>query len=182
MVVMTWKMYSFVPLQRDRFLRHSDTGPSHVSDWPSQEPSALPTATPAGTTGSFSSARPRAWSVRTFQDFLPPLPQLHKKWCSWNSTSPFTKLVDSVSNREKLSCIILYLWDVHDGQKHGDHLPTIVSVCHVPSRKFQHGATTDLTCCSTILRYSIRDLENLEVNTLKSALCSLNYSQEVCVN
>lgn len=35
--------------------------------------------------------------MRTFQDFLPPLPQLHRKWCSWNSTSPFTKLVDSVS-------------------------------------------------------------------------------------
>ncbi|XP_051524822.1 uncharacterized protein LOC127424087 [Myxocyprinus asiaticus] len=60
--------------QRERFLRHSDTGPSR--------------------TGSANSARPRAWSVRTFQDLLPPLPQLHKKWCSWNSTSPFTKLVD----------------------------------------------------------------------------------------
>ncbi|XP_051958828.1 uncharacterized protein LOC127626804 isoform X2 [Xyrauchen texanus] len=57
--------------QRERFLRHSDTGPSR--------------------TGSANSARPRAWSVRTFQDLLP---QLHKKWCSWNSTSPFTKLVD----------------------------------------------------------------------------------------
>ncbi|XP_031426248.1 uncharacterized protein si:dkey-112e17.1 [Clupea harengus] len=89
---------------RDRFLRHSDTGPSHVSDWPSQEPSALPTATPAGTTGSFSSARPRAWSVRTFQDFLPPLPQLHKKWCSWNSTSPFTKLVDSAPSSSVADC------------------------------------------------------------------------------
>ncbi|XP_051981799.1 uncharacterized protein si:dkey-112e17.1 [Xyrauchen texanus] len=58
-------------IQRERFLRHSDTGPSR--------------------TGSANSARPRAWSVRTFQDLLP---QLHKKWCSWNSTSPFTKLVD----------------------------------------------------------------------------------------
>ncbi|XP_028851978.1 uncharacterized protein LOC114799471 [Denticeps clupeoides] len=78
--------------QRERFLRHSDTGPSHLSDWPSPEPSAQPAA---ASPVSPSSTRPRAWSVRTFQDLLPPLPQLHKKWCSWNSTSPFTKLVDS---------------------------------------------------------------------------------------
>lgn len=82
--------------QRERFLRHSDTGP--VTDWPSPDPAASPTETRAAQDGSASCARPRAWSVRTFQDFLPPLPQLHKKWCSWNSTSPFTKLVDSVSS------------------------------------------------------------------------------------
>ncbi|XP_055743313.1 uncharacterized protein LOC129826517 [Salvelinus fontinalis] len=83
--------------QRERFLRHSDTGPGPVSDWPSPDPAASPTETRAAQDGSASCARPRprAWSVRTFQDFLPPLPQLHKKWCSWNSTSPFTKLVDS---------------------------------------------------------------------------------------
>ncbi|KAI7813224.1 uncharacterized protein si:dkey-112e17.1 [Triplophysa rosa] len=80
--------------QRERFLRHSDTGPSRLFDWPSPD-SALPTATKSSFTGSANSARPRAWSVRTFQDLLPPLPQVHKKWCSWNSTSPFTKLVDS---------------------------------------------------------------------------------------
>ncbi|XP_051750124.1 uncharacterized protein si:dkey-112e17.1 [Ctenopharyngodon idella] len=72
--------------QRERFLRHSDTGPSRPFDWPTPDP-ALPTVT--------KSARPRAWSVRTFQDLLPPLPQLHRKWCSWNANSPFTKLVDS---------------------------------------------------------------------------------------
>eukprot|EP00066_Takifugu_rubripes_P024439 XP_011613705.1 PREDICTED: uncharacterized protein LOC105418009 [Takifugu rubripes] len=77
--------------QRDRFLRHSDTGPSPAGDWPSPDPSTSPSGSRTGKDG----ARPRAWSVRTFQDFLPPLPQLHKKWCSWNSTSPFTKLVDS---------------------------------------------------------------------------------------
>ncbi|CDQ72583.1 unnamed protein product [Oncorhynchus mykiss] len=80
--------------QRERFLRHSDTGPGPVSDWPSPDLAASPTETRAAQDGC-ARPRPRAWSVRTFQDFLPPLPQLHKKWCSWNSTSPFTKLVDS---------------------------------------------------------------------------------------
>ncbi|KAJ4941438.1 hypothetical protein JOQ06_011317 [Pogonophryne albipinna] len=75
-------------LQRERFLRHSDTGP--VGEWPSPDS----TISPSGSTREGSN-RPRAWSVRTFQDLLPPLPQLHKKWCSWNSSSPFTKLVDS---------------------------------------------------------------------------------------
>ncbi|TKS77947.1 hypothetical protein D9C73_013228 [Collichthys lucidus] len=79
--------------QRERFLRHSDTSPSPTADWPSPESTMSPSN--ASFTKDGSSARPRAWSVRTFQDFLPPLPQLHKKWCSWNSTSPFTKLVDS---------------------------------------------------------------------------------------
>lgn len=74
--------------QRERFLRHSDTGP--VGEWPSPDS----TISPSGSTREGSN-RPRAWSVRTFQDLLPPLPQLHKKWCSWNSSSPFTKLVDS---------------------------------------------------------------------------------------
>lgn len=81
--------------QRDRFLRHSDTGPSPAGDWSSPEPTTSPSGSRSSKEGAC--ARPRAWSVRTFQDFLPPLPQLHKKWCSWNSTSPFTKLVDSVS-------------------------------------------------------------------------------------
>ncbi|XP_072770289.1 uncharacterized protein [Nerophis lumbriciformis] len=82
---------SFSPhTQRERFLRHSDTGLSSVGDWTPPHSSNLP----PGPSGA-SLSRPRAWSVRTFQDFLPPLPQLHKKWCSWNSTSPFTKLVDS---------------------------------------------------------------------------------------
>lgn len=84
-----------VSQQRDRFLRHSDTGPGPAGDWPSPDPATSPGGTRTGKDGACS--RPRAWSVRTFQDFLPPLPQLHKKWCSWNSTSPFTKLVDSVS-------------------------------------------------------------------------------------
>ncbi|XP_037387461.1 uncharacterized protein si:dkey-112e17.1 [Pygocentrus nattereri] len=83
--------------QRERFLRHSDTGPAQPSDWPTPDSSALSTSSRGGHVGSVVSARPRAWSVRTFHDFLPPLPQLHKKWCSWNSTSPFTKLVDSGS-------------------------------------------------------------------------------------
>ncbi|XP_038129563.1 uncharacterized protein si:dkey-112e17.1 isoform X1 [Cyprinodon tularosa] len=82
--------------QRERFLRHSDTGPSPSCDWPSVDANTSPTGGRSVKGGSCS--RPRAWSVRTFQDFLPPLPQLHKKWCSWNSTSPFTKLVDAPSS------------------------------------------------------------------------------------
>ncbi|KGL81716.1 hypothetical protein N309_13179, partial [Tinamus guttatus] len=39
--------------------------------------------------------RQRTWSARTFHDFLAPIPQLQKKWCSWTTNSPFTKLVDS---------------------------------------------------------------------------------------
>uniref|UniRef100_A0A1A7WP86 CUB domain-containing protein n=1 Tax=Iconisemion striatum TaxID=60296 RepID=A0A1A7WP86_9TELE len=80
---------------QERFLRHSDTGPS--CDWPSADPNTSPTGARSLKESGSACSRPRAWSVRTFQDFFPPLPQLHKKWCSWNSTSPFTKLVDSVS-------------------------------------------------------------------------------------
>ncbi|XP_026176844.1 uncharacterized protein LOC113138532 [Mastacembelus armatus] len=84
---------SFSPhTQQERFLRHSDTGPSPAGEWISPDSTSPTDARSSSTSGC---ARPRAWSVRTFQDFLPPLPQLHKKWCSWNSTSPFTKLVDN---------------------------------------------------------------------------------------
>ncbi|KAM7416392.1 hypothetical protein PAMA_018451 [Pampus argenteus] len=86
--------------QRERFLRHSDTGPSPAGDWPLPDSATSPTAKD----GSSGCARPRAWSVRTFQDFLLPLPQLHKKWCSWNSTSPFTKLVDSAPSSLVADC------------------------------------------------------------------------------
>ncbi|XP_035514129.1 uncharacterized protein si:dkey-112e17.1 isoform X1 [Morone saxatilis] len=88
--------------QRERFLRHSDTGPSPAGDWPSPDTTTSPSS--ARSTKDGSGARPRAWSVRTFQDFLPPLPQLHKKWCSWNSTSPFTKLVDSAPSSSVADC------------------------------------------------------------------------------
>lgn len=77
--------------QHERFLCLSETGPEPSGDWPSPDSSA-----PRSKSGSGS--RPRAWSVRTFHDFLPPLPQLHKKWCSWNSNSPFTKLVDTATS------------------------------------------------------------------------------------
>ncbi|XP_036382127.1 uncharacterized protein si:dkey-112e17.1 [Megalops cyprinoides] len=91
--------------QRERFLRHSDTGPSPVGDWLSPDSAgALPAAGKGGQGGGTSSARPRAWSVRTFQDLLPPLPQLQRKWCSWNSTSPFTKLVDSAPASSAAEC------------------------------------------------------------------------------
>ncbi|KAJ8415384.1 hypothetical protein AAFF_G00423640 [Aldrovandia affinis] len=98
---------SFCPhTQRERFLRHSDTGPSPACDWLSPDSAGdLPAAGGRGSQGGgASSTRPRAWSVRTFQDFLPPLPQLQRKWCSWNSTSPFTKLVDSAPANSGVEC------------------------------------------------------------------------------
>nr|XP_019949469.1 PREDICTED: uncharacterized protein LOC109633806 [Paralichthys olivaceus] len=90
--------------QRERFLRHSDTGPSPAGDWPSLVSTSSPTGARSAKDGGSGCSRPRAWSVRTFQDFLPPLPQLHKKWCSWNSTSPFTKLVDSAPSSLTADC------------------------------------------------------------------------------
>ncbi|XP_038558694.1 uncharacterized protein si:dkey-112e17.1 [Micropterus salmoides] len=90
--------------QRERFLRHSDTGPGPAGDWPSPDSTTSPTGARSAKDSSGSCSRPRAWSVRTFQDFLPPLPQLHRKWCSWNSTSPFTKLVDSAPSSLVADC------------------------------------------------------------------------------
>ncbi|XP_041644193.1 uncharacterized protein si:dkey-112e17.1 [Cheilinus undulatus] len=90
--------------QRERLQRHSDTGPGPAGDWPSPDSTTSPNGSRPGKDGSSGCSRPRAWSVRTFQDFLPPLPQLHKKWCSWNSTSPFTKLVDSTPSSLVADC------------------------------------------------------------------------------
>ncbi|XP_030593166.1 uncharacterized protein LOC115785568 isoform X2 [Archocentrus centrarchus] len=92
------------PHTRERFLRHSDTGPGPAGDWPTPLNSTSSPGSRSVKDGNSSCARPRAWSVRTFQDFLPPLPQLHKKWCSWNSTSPFTKLVDSPPSSLVANC------------------------------------------------------------------------------
>ncbi|XP_023668091.2 uncharacterized protein [Paramormyrops kingsleyae] len=66
------------PHTRDRSLRHSD--------------SALPAQPDGG-----SRTRPRAWSVRTFQDLLRPLPQRQCEWAGCGPSSPFTKLVDTTS-------------------------------------------------------------------------------------
>lgn len=109
-------IYLFLLQQPERFLRHSDTGPGPSGDWPSADPNSSPIGGRSFKESSGSCSRPRAWSVRTFQDFLPPLPQLHKKWCSWNSTSPFTKLVDSVSTQT-------FVWVS----------PTILSCCRLLS-------------------------------------------------
>ncbi|XP_048848036.1 uncharacterized protein si:dkey-112e17.1 isoform X2 [Brienomyrus brachyistius] len=64
--------------ERDRSLRHSD--------------SALPAQPDGG-----SRMRPRAWSVRTFQDLLRPLSQHQCEWSGCGPSSPFTKLVDTTS-------------------------------------------------------------------------------------
>ncbi|KAL7836973.1 hypothetical protein AOLI_G00282570 [Acnodon oligacanthus] len=44
--------------QRERFLRHSDTGPAHPSDWPTPDSSALSTSSRGGHVGLVVSARP----------------------------------------------------------------------------------------------------------------------------
>ncbi|KAK1792170.1 hypothetical protein P4O66_012068 [Electrophorus voltai] len=76
---------AFVPhTQCEQFLRHSDTEPSHLQAAPD-----VSTVTEGIHIGSVSSAQ--SWAYRMFQDFLSPLPQM-QKW--WDSTHPFTKLVD----------------------------------------------------------------------------------------
>ncbi|KAF7657695.1 hypothetical protein LDENG_00023090, partial [Lucifuga dentata] len=87
---------------RERFLWHSDAGPA--GDWPVPDLASSSTGATSAKDSGIGCTRPRAWSVRTFQDFLPPLLQLHKKWCSWNSTSPFTKLVDSAPSGLVADC------------------------------------------------------------------------------
>ncbi|TUM79443.1 putative palmitoyltransferase ZDHHC8 [Bagarius yarrelli] len=74
----------------DCILHRSDAASVQPSDW-------MPRSEPPNPQSCVGSSRPRAWTVRTFQDFVLPFPQLNRKWCSWNLTSPFTKLVDAVS-------------------------------------------------------------------------------------
>ncbi|KAI1233025.1 hypothetical protein IHE44_0006215, partial [Lamprotornis superbus] len=86
------------PLQpRDKNLKRSVTSPASVSDWLSSQPTAA--GAEAAEKGNVQLENPcprqRTWSARTFHDFLAPIPQLQKRWCSWSTNSPFTKLVDS---------------------------------------------------------------------------------------
>ncbi|XP_076003577.1 uncharacterized protein LOC142996515 [Genypterus blacodes] len=90
--------------QQELFLRLSDTDRSPAGDWTLPIPTSASTEARSAKDAGGGCTRPRAWSVRTFQDFLPPIPQLHKKWCSWNSTSPFTKLVDSAPSGQGSEC------------------------------------------------------------------------------
>ncbi|KYO39529.1 uncharacterized protein LOC102560702 isoform X2 [Alligator mississippiensis] len=82
---------------QDKKLKRSITSPASVSSWLTSDH----LATEAGTVDKGNVAtenhysRQRTWSARTFHDLLAPIPQLQKKWCSWSTTSPFSKLVDS---------------------------------------------------------------------------------------
>ncbi|KAJ7417568.1 hypothetical protein BTVI_32363 [Pitangus sulphuratus] len=78
---------------QDKNLKRSVTSPGSVSEWLSSQPAGaaqkghVPLDNPC--------PRQRTWSARTFHDLLAPIPQLQKKWRSWTTSSPFTKLVDS---------------------------------------------------------------------------------------
>ncbi|XP_053850134.1 uncharacterized protein LOC128816496 [Vidua macroura] len=82
---------------QDKNLKRSVTSPASVSDWLSSHPTAA--GADAAEKGNVQLEHPcprqRTWSARTFHDLLAPIPQLQKKWCSWSTNSPFTKLVDS---------------------------------------------------------------------------------------
>lgn len=84
-------IYSF----QDKNLKRSVTSPASVSDWLSSHPTAADAAEKGNVQLENPCPRQRTWSARTFHDFLAPIPQLQKKWCSWSTNSPFTKLVDS---------------------------------------------------------------------------------------
>ncbi|XP_039627395.1 uncharacterized protein si:dkey-112e17.1 isoform X1 [Polypterus senegalus] len=87
--------FSSYKVKKDEPLVESETSQALVSDWLTPHMTSTSPFPEVKIDKETSAPRPRAWSVRTFQDFLPPLPQLQRKWCSWNSTSPFTKLVDN---------------------------------------------------------------------------------------
>nr|XP_020665548.1 uncharacterized protein LOC110087916 [Pogona vitticeps] len=88
------------PLQeggKDKNLRRSITNPGSVCDWlgaDQAEPDLSPTERGLVPTESCGAAQ-RTWSAHAFHDLLAPLPQLQKKWCSWSTNSPFTKLVNN---------------------------------------------------------------------------------------
>ncbi|XP_038043188.2 uncharacterized protein [Anas platyrhynchos] len=82
---------------QDKNLKRSVTSPASVSDWLTSNPMATGADTVEKGNIQMENHYPRqrTWSARTFHDFLAPLPQLQKKWCSWTTNSPFTKLVDN---------------------------------------------------------------------------------------
>nr|XP_009491214.1 PREDICTED: uncharacterized protein LOC104038535 [Pelecanus crispus] len=82
---------------QDKNLKRSVTSPASVSDWlTTNHTAAGADAVEKGHVQPENHCpRQRTWSARTFHDFLAPIPQLQKKWRSWTTTSPFTKLVDS---------------------------------------------------------------------------------------
>ncbi|EMP40293.1 hypothetical protein UY3_02456 [Chelonia mydas] len=81
----------------DKNLKRSVTSPACVSDWLTSDHVApgAGTVDKGNTQAENHHPRQRTWSARTFHDLLTPLPHLQKKWYSWTTNSPFTKLVDS---------------------------------------------------------------------------------------
>lgn len=97
----------FIYVFQDKNLKRSVTSPASVSDWlTSNHTAAGADAVEKGNVQLENHCpRQRTWSARTFHDFLAPIPQLQKKWCSWTTNSPFTKLVDnSVSLARRGGC------------------------------------------------------------------------------
>ncbi|XP_071619698.1 uncharacterized protein [Heliangelus exortis] len=82
---------------QDKNLKRSVTSPASVSDWLTSNHMAAGADTVEKGNVQLENHYPRqrTWSARTFHDFLAPIPQLQKKWCSWTTNSPFTKLVDN---------------------------------------------------------------------------------------
>ncbi|XP_061321662.1 uncharacterized protein LOC133275653 [Pezoporus flaviventris] len=82
---------------QDKNLKRSVTSPASVSDWLASNHTAAGADTVEKGNAQLENhcPRQRTWSARTFHDFLAPIPQLQKKWCSWTTNSPFTKLVDN---------------------------------------------------------------------------------------
>ncbi|XP_042298011.1 uncharacterized protein LOC121916709 isoform X2 [Sceloporus undulatus] len=89
---------SFTSYQiQDKKLKRSITSPGSVSNWiiaDETEPGLNVTERRVVQTESHRPAQ-QTWSTYAFHDLLAPLPQLQKKWCSWTTNNPFTKLVNS---------------------------------------------------------------------------------------
>ncbi|XP_061459300.1 uncharacterized protein LOC133373493 isoform X3 [Rhineura floridana] len=82
---------------QDKKLKRSITSPGSVSDWLTADQTESGTSAMNKGLAQAESHCPTQWTwrARTFHDLLAPLPQLQKKWCSWTTNSPFTKLVNS---------------------------------------------------------------------------------------
>ncbi|XP_063000398.1 uncharacterized protein LOC134410802 [Elgaria multicarinata webbii] len=82
---------------QDKKLKRSITSPGSVSEWLTADPteSGIRAAEKGLAQTESHCPMQQTWRARTFHDLLAPLPQLQKKWCSWTTNSPFTKLVNS---------------------------------------------------------------------------------------
>ncbi|XP_060641674.2 uncharacterized protein [Anolis sagrei] len=82
---------------QEKILRRSFTSPGSVSNWmiaDEREPSLIASERTAVATETHCPGQ-HTWSTRAFHDLLAPFPQLQRKWCSWTTNNPFTKLVNN---------------------------------------------------------------------------------------